>query len=386
MRWKVVVLVVLVFSVTHSSLAQEAPPVTFSFQPPGARSLGMGAAFLGLADDATAAEANPAGLILLSQMEASVHYRDSTAEQYFSSVFSERGESFVSESSADDVSFLSFVKPFEKWAISAYFAQNANIEGSGSGVIGDNDPVLQNQQDLQLEALGLSIAYRFSDQFAAGLTLRSSQLSVDLSQTATFLNSEGEFVRSDEVNVSGDDEDFTFILGVLINPGGKISLGLVYEDGGSYAVEQVIRTQIQEFPPQSLTFQVPDVLGLGLAWRATERVVVLLDAKEINYSNLNPLFEALITDPSLDLAEPLGRESELNLGIEYLISVNWGAIFLRGGAFRDPDHDGFKDRDTSEVIPTIGLGVSGRGGWQLDLGASFGDKSEDMIASFIYRF
>ena len=34
----------------------------FNFGNPGARSLGMGGAFLGLADDASAAEANPAGL------------------------------------------------------------------------------------------------------------------------------------------------------------------------------------------------------------------------------------------------------------------------------------------------------------------------------------
>src|SRR5439155_7323916 len=37
----------------------------FNFGNPGARSLGMGGAFLGLADDASAAEANPAGLTIL---------------------------------------------------------------------------------------------------------------------------------------------------------------------------------------------------------------------------------------------------------------------------------------------------------------------------------
>ena len=41
--------------------------LTFNFRNPGARSLGMGGAFLGLADDATAAETNPAGLTILRQ-------------------------------------------------------------------------------------------------------------------------------------------------------------------------------------------------------------------------------------------------------------------------------------------------------------------------------
>lgn len=47
----------------------------FSFAPPGARSLAMGGAFAGLADDATAAFANPAGLMWLTRSEVSVEGR-----------------------------------------------------------------------------------------------------------------------------------------------------------------------------------------------------------------------------------------------------------------------------------------------------------------------
>ena len=50
----------------------------FSFSPPGARSLAMGGAFSGLADDATAAFANPAGLIWLTRSEVSVEGRHRT--------------------------------------------------------------------------------------------------------------------------------------------------------------------------------------------------------------------------------------------------------------------------------------------------------------------
>jgi hypothetical protein len=47
----------------------------FSFSNPGARSLGFGGAFVALADDATAAYANPAGLVQLIQPEVSVEGR-----------------------------------------------------------------------------------------------------------------------------------------------------------------------------------------------------------------------------------------------------------------------------------------------------------------------
>ncbi len=47
----------------------------FSFSNPGARSLGFGGAFVALADDATAAFANPAGLTQLVEPEVSIEGR-----------------------------------------------------------------------------------------------------------------------------------------------------------------------------------------------------------------------------------------------------------------------------------------------------------------------
>src|SRR5204863_6634438 len=56
----------------------------FNFGNPGARSLGMGGAFLGLADDASAAEANPAGLTILRKREVTLEVRNYQEEQLFS--------------------------------------------------------------------------------------------------------------------------------------------------------------------------------------------------------------------------------------------------------------------------------------------------------------
>ena len=47
----------------------------FNFSAPGARSLAMGGAFIGLADDATAAFSNPAGLVQLAAKEISFEQR-----------------------------------------------------------------------------------------------------------------------------------------------------------------------------------------------------------------------------------------------------------------------------------------------------------------------
>ncbi|MCB1033930.1 MAG: hypothetical protein KDD47_08875, partial [Acidobacteria bacterium] len=60
----------------HGQANSEAlATLQFNFTTPGARSLGLGGAFLGLADDATAAYTNPAGLTVLSKPEVSLEGR-----------------------------------------------------------------------------------------------------------------------------------------------------------------------------------------------------------------------------------------------------------------------------------------------------------------------
>ena len=40
----------------------------------------------------------------------------------------------------------------------------------------------------------------------------------------------------------GDDHDIAWNAGLLINPNGKVSFGLVYKDGGSYEVDTAVGT------------------------------------------------------------------------------------------------------------------------------------------------
>src|SRR4051794_30952604 len=61
--------------------------IQFNFSTPGARSLALGGAFLGLADDATAAYTNPAGLTVLSKPEVSIEGR----RWNFTNEFTDRG-------------------------------------------------------------------------------------------------------------------------------------------------------------------------------------------------------------------------------------------------------------------------------------------------------
>jgi hypothetical protein len=58
------------------SYAQGGPEtLLFSFSNPGARSIGLGGAFVALADDATAVYSNPGGLVQLARPEISIDGR-----------------------------------------------------------------------------------------------------------------------------------------------------------------------------------------------------------------------------------------------------------------------------------------------------------------------
>jgi long-subunit fatty acid transport protein len=107
----------------------------FNFGNPGARSLGMGGAFLGLADDASAAEANPAGLTILRKPEVSVEGRNYVEEQMFSTSGTfpnvER-TSFQHHSDRAVVTFASAVFPIRnRFTVGVYFHEPLRNEGGG---------------------------------------------------------------------------------------------------------------------------------------------------------------------------------------------------------------------------------------------------------------
>src|SRR2546427_10408748 len=82
----------------------------FNFNSPGARALGMGGAFIGVADDATAVVTNPAGLVILQRPELSgeVKYSQFTTRIKGFSDFQWQKDF---DDSVTTPSFFSFVSP-----------------------------------------------------------------------------------------------------------------------------------------------------------------------------------------------------------------------------------------------------------------------------------
>ena len=124
-----------------TSASAQVVTLELSYSNPGARSMGLGGAFVALADDATAAYSNPSGLVQLVRPEVSIEGR----QWGYSSAFTEGGRASGAPTglgidtvstlrrprSEDDlagVSFLSVVYPKKRWCLALYRHQQANFE------------------------------------------------------------------------------------------------------------------------------------------------------------------------------------------------------------------------------------------------------------------
>lgn len=310
--------------------------IPFDLLPPGARALGVGGAFTAIADDATAAEANPAGLTQLTRPEISLHGRrtsfdlrefngDGTyADQYNGIPTSPIPRFLKINDDTNAVSFASFVYPFENGALSFYYQNTGKIKGSVhdtalfSSLFDQFD--FQNRTDVNAEALGLSGAWRVNDLFAVGASLRYARLDVKSIQSSSVNNFfDFEVGPGGQINTAGitdvlrvtrsiddNDSDLTFNLGVLVNPGGKWSFGVTYKDGGSYTLKQgtdasldlvvpgpngTTAVNIHRSASTDLKAKValPDTINFGVAFRPTDQWLFSLDAHYVRYHELPPL-------------------------------------------------------------------------------------------------
>ena len=468
---------------------RELPPpsglssIPFRFGPPGARSLGLGGAFIALADDATASEANPAGLTLLFRPEVSIHGRtgstrletfDLSSAVALDSLNSFRpdfglppirpgeqvGNAFADsprvelEDSTTEVSFASFVKPFETYTFSIYYQKAADFSASSQFRAYDDGflDIYRTQQavGVDLESFGISAAFKAGEFLSVGFSLRHSTLEISTFQELRvdyFNDLEFGFENPDLIppeNASIDqllalpiidfsldrllidnsDGDITFNVGILLNPkpNAKWSVGLVYKDGGDYEVSGITESidclnsnglvdvdpltpgfQNAFCNPETLTgngvtvdrqpitgqrIQIPDFLGVGVAWRITDRLKLAFDANYITYSDLD---QRLLDEPNApeqlrSRIEAIDDEVELHLGIEYTSFVGSVPLILRTGAYTDPDHDGFRGIDSDETFYTLGLGTVIGQNLQLDIAGQFGGPVDSGVLSLVYRF
>ncbi|HYM61460.1 MAG TPA: hypothetical protein VEZ11_11285 [Thermoanaerobaculia bacterium] len=367
----------------------------FNFGNPGARSLGMGGAFLGLADDASAAEANPAGLTILRKPEVSFEARNYLEQQLFSTsgTFPEIDRTgFNHYSMRVDPTFASFVYPIKNFAIAAYYHQPLRNEGVGSVVPIRNqftgeiktdvpnfflpkngtpvssaecDQIRKNANDFfacieyaiipflstldveertwgvagawKLGPVSLGAAARFQQFKESALTLRVSST---LDTTSISTQATGSLDSKGNINIK-QEHAITYVGGFKWTVNDKLSFGGSYKKGAQFPAPTFAATSTTNFQYVKVAdtkFHTPDVAGLGVSVRPIQALTLNVDAVHVKYSNLVDNFFS-INDTVRALSKPYKANdvTELHGGGEYFFATKI-PFAIRAGFWRDPAH------------------------------------------------
>lgn len=379
------------------------PPVQYNFAPPGARSLAMGASFIGLADDATASESNPAGLTVLTRPEFSAHLRYTEFDNEIPNTVTGEGfETFTTR--VGSPSFFSVVYPWKKAAVSLYYQRAADFRsGSRFGDFLSREFYNEDVVDVRfrVENIGLSGAFKLGDKVSIGGSVRATRVNMESLQRVTLVfpvtsDLVARFVNS--ANIESTETKATFNAGILITPTPKFSLGAVYKKGADIDFNATAQNTVDAAPfdPVSspiaqgtIRITVPDVFGGGIAIKPTDQFTILADVVQVKYSQAD-LGEN--QQNGYQLFGEGGREAledgtEIHGGLEYTWTSGSDWIFsLRGGYYLDPDHDGLAGLDSKQNHVTFGGGIVVKNKLQVDGAVNIADAITEALISFVVRF
>jgi len=384
----------------------------FNFSAPGARSLAMGGAFLGRADDSTAAFANPAGLTNLFSPEIALEYRFNSFDTPYTSggTYPDVDRDRASDN-ANNFSYLSFVYPMEKWVFALYRQEfmdfNSKFE-TDSIDLGDEFFAFptDNDVDVNIVNYGFSTAFRVSDRVSLGASISYYDYKMDAS---TFrYDVDGTTLANQQIE-RGRDNSWGFSLGALFAATDRLSIGLVYRSTPDFKTNH--DHEAPNFPAvdfdRDYKFDIPDAYGIGFSFQPNDNLTLNFDIMRINYSDLaDPVFWAF-SEPAPEFGQTIvdGMEiddgTEFHLGAEYVLQNK--PIALRAGVWHDPDHAltdngpanpedpnaranaSFFPGGSSETHWSVGFGFFFEN-FQMDFAADF-SKNQDVVSiSGVYRF
>jgi long-chain fatty acid transport protein len=423
-------------------------PVQFDFTSPGARSMAMGGAFVGAADDATAASTNPGGLAFLNRREVSLEGRFGRFETPYLAGGRISGE--VSGIGLDTVgrpmygqdndkkigpSFGSFMIPIGSSAVlTAYGHELVRIENSfftpgifqRAGFLGvvQNDVrelPLGGTRAVTITNYGATLGTRLSTPRTPPESIRN-RIAIGGGISVAYLHLDANFSRFGVTSDSYSEPDPRLVsatteqngrsfavaanLGVLWKVHTKWQVGAAFRLGPSFSFTQRDRVV---FPLEEIErrgrFKVPDIWTVGTSWQITDRFRTVLDYSRVMYSQLETdfiRFQALASGRPEQLRIEDGNE--LRGGVEYYRQLGQNRFFIpRAGAWIDPDHtvryvrtalnDAVDDRfaaalpgGTDLVHITFGAGVSWSQTLEFHGGADLSSRTQQVTISVVKRF
>ncbi len=333
----------------------------------GARALGMGGAFIAVADDATAASWNPGGLTQLERPEVSfVGDAFHRIEDNRFRIHPEgAGEQTVSHLG---VNYLSAAYPFTLWnrvmTVSLNyqklfdFTRKWNFHIRSEDVSSDFD----YQREGSLSALGLAYCVQITPRFSVGMTLNvwddnllNNEWEEREIKKGSGVDGGDAFIfqsyNFDRYSFSGFNANFGFLwnatsrltMGAVLKTPFKadlrhehsLSTAIQYPDLKGYDVEE-------SKPPYHAdeTMDMPMSYGIGFAYTFSRIFMVSLDVYRTEWDDFvhtdsegrekSPITRRPVSDSDVDPTH------QVRMGAEYLVITPKYIIPLCAGAFYDP--------------------------------------------------
>lgn len=396
----------------------------------------MGGAFIALADDATAAASNPAGLHILTKPEVSVEmkfFKNETNIDFYDNkggvenqvgVIDPAFQPRVFQDHVTSLSFMSLVYPTELATLAIFRHELVNYEEKwasrgaivsvpSTGGYARKFPA-QSVIDMTVEDVGMAVSFVPFENFAIGANARVSRYAMDSEANVYQYNQNNPYsapdyspnsIRAKRI-VHDAETSFGYTLGMQWNPVSSLKIGAVYKKQPKFTSKaQYYSGPYYEgankfilYSSEDYTVKLPDSYGAGISYELFG-LNVSFDYVRIKYSdllnNLNSFFDA-----SSAQSYAIRDGNEFHFGGEYVLSP-FKNIFIaaRAGYYHEQEHNikyvGSKDPANRDIYPpgknanhgTGGIGIVYRENIQLDMGVDISDnRGEQFSISTIYRF
>ena len=339
--------------------AENFAKLGFNFNAPGARSAGLGGAFIPLADDATAAETNPAGLTILLYPQVSFEFK---GIEYTRTLEEEAGGAEGGSEFTNQVpvpSFVSATLPLGPITVAAFRHELVNYRSmvASSGVdFGGGVFVLPSTSDVELGVYNYGGALAFeAGMFSVGVSGGLSQLDMDVNFPRYEISQYDDAFLANRLVVGAGsaeaDDDGGEGSGIFVNGGVMMRFGEFLSVGGVYKLRpqfddlewRVVDRRGEEVTDSAIvsqgtfSFKIPDAFGGGIAVRPHELVTISLDAIVNKYSQIANNDALVFTRSAgrqlLDADDYVADDGlDIHAGAEFILFLGTTPLALRAGA------------------------------------------------------
>jgi long-subunit fatty acid transport protein len=375
-RKYVLIIAVSCFISIGTSLYAQQVEISSSLNPvgSGARATGMGGAFIGVADDATAASWNPAGLIQLEKPEISAVYSYFDREHTYSSAAQPEIAS-TNTVDTDGLNYASIVYPFvlfnRNMVISFNYQRLFEMDKNNKFILNKADSSSDSGvevaditfvQDGYLYTLSPAMAVQLTPELYIGGTInfwdnftgqngwKNTYKDVGTASVSGFTRIT-DFTQTQDISFEGTNAHIGFMW--LITD--SLTLGGVYKTAfdadisrSNYRKSDRFWPTIPPFPftqpgtpatsTEELTMKMPASYGLGLAYRHSDAWTVAFDVYRTEWEDFF-IIDSMgnRSNPLDNSSDPMKSTTQVRLGTEYLFIRNKYVVPVRAGLFYDPE-------------------------------------------------